>query len=627
MLFLPGAALLAWLPADSHSSQNAYLDPLSGLADSSALSVAISTLLALALFFLKLRLSPLLVIGLYGFCLLALLAGIFSQRRKEFSRQALVWQVGAGLLALLFLGVLVAWRLYQARSLALPAWVDSVHHTLIVRMIADYGGIPWDFSPYLPAAFFYHYGFHLMDALFAGWSGLPPDQAVLWFGQVLNAAVALSVYRAGRAFGLRRAAQLFYPRQRLLWSTAFPLLSALLVTFTLQMPAYYLTWGRYTLLTGLLLLGPAMAAALEAWANPARKAAWVQLVLLTAGLALSHYFALIIAGLFVGVVWLFGLLCSLRRRGEWLFLLRLAGFTALGGLLAAPWLVRAMLLSHQQQLLEVVTPLDANTTVKAGLDYLNYLVFLIGPRRNHILMGIAGVGLLAAFWRSALRPLAVWSLLMALFSLPWGLHFGPFRPDYFAIILFFPAALLIAALIVECVLALGSRFRSWMSLPAFALVTALFVVWGVKETQSIINPVTVIADAADVKALDWVKQNTPGDARFYINSTLWMGQTYRGVDGGYWLLPYTGRFSLVPPALYDWGSAAYTAQIRSWADQAGKIQGCTPAFWTLVREANLNYVYLRQGRGSLQPANLADCPRLLQVYAAHGVTIYQILTP
>ena len=48
------------------------------------------------------------------------------------------------LLLALLLAALVAWRLYQARSLALPAWVDSVHHALIVRKIMENGGIPWD---------------------------------------------------------------------------------------------------------------------------------------------------------------------------------------------------------------------------------------------------------------------------------------------------------------------------------------------------------------------------------------------------------------------------------------------------------------------------------------------------
>ena len=60
----------------------------------------------------------------------------------------------------------------------------------------------------------------------------------------------------------------------------------------------------------------------------------------------------------------------------------------------------------------------------------------------------------------------------------------------------------------------------------------------------------MIANKADLQALEWVRANTPADARFYINPAAWLGNTNRGVDGGYWLQPFAGRFSLVPPALY-----------------------------------------------------------------------------
>ena len=58
------------------------------------------------------------------------------------------------------------------------------------------------------------------------------------------------------------------------WTAAFAALAALLVGFVFQMPAYYLTWGRFTLLTGLVVLGPAMAAALDVFKGPDRRDAF-----------------------------------------------------------------------------------------------------------------------------------------------------------------------------------------------------------------------------------------------------------------------------------------------------------------------------------------------------------------
>jgi hypothetical protein len=129
---------------------------------------------------------------------------------------------------------------FQARELLLPAWVDSVHHVLVVRLIEQNGGIPTSFAPYFDVAFTYHYGFHLLAAIFSTLTLAPAEQGVLWFGQLINALVALSVYRLGRAaWHDRRAA----------------LLAAVLVGFVFQMPAYYLL-GDAIRDTGLLCCRP-----------------------------------------------------------------------------------------------------------------------------------------------------------------------------------------------------------------------------------------------------------------------------------------------------------------------------------------------------------------------------------
>ena len=146
------------------------------------------------------------------------------------------------------LAALIAWRFFQVRGLAFPPWVDAPHHVLIVRKIMETGILPADLNPYLPVTFYYHFGFHVVTALFAGISGLPLEKAALAMGQILNAAVSLSVYSLGRVVWSdpRRAG-----------------VAALLTALVSQMPAYYATWGRYTLISGLVLLPLAMAALLE----------------------------------------------------------------------------------------------------------------------------------------------------------------------------------------------------------------------------------------------------------------------------------------------------------------------------------------------------------------------------
>lgn len=141
------------------------------------------------------------------------------------------WEIIPLVIFVLILG----WRFYQARTLIFPAWVNSVHHSYIVRLIVETGGVPASLEPNIQAPFYYHFGFHLNTAVFAFWSQLRPETAVLILGQVINAGVCLAIYRLGISLwgDWRRAS-----------------IAMVLVGFVFQMPAYYLTWGRYTLLAG-----------------------------------------------------------------------------------------------------------------------------------------------------------------------------------------------------------------------------------------------------------------------------------------------------------------------------------------------------------------------------------------
>jgi hypothetical protein len=293
--------------------------------------------------------------------------------------------------------------------------------------------------------------------------------------------------------------------------------------------------------------------------------------------------------------------------------------------------------SYTRQQFSVVVP-DPLEQANAGAAAWEYIGYLTGPQRSHILLALAGVGLVTALLlgRGQGRLLALWGLLVGLMATPYGPVFNPFRPDHMAIVLFLPGSLLLAGLWVDCgqgLAALASRIP-WKP-DLVRQVCAVFLplcvglgvsAWGIWETREIVNPVTVLAGPGDVAALRWVQDNTPADARFLINSTQWMTGIYRGVDGGYWLLPITGRFSVVPPAAFGWGSREDIQRIVDWDQRASALKTCDEGFWVLVREARLGYIYLRGGVGSLQPDGLTACPGVEPVYNTAGVSIYR-LTP
>jgi len=173
----------------------------------------------------------------------------------------------------------LAVRLIMARDLAGPAWVDSVHHSLITRLVLEHGGFPDNYTPYLDiTSTRYHPGFHSVLASFQWLSGVESLMAMLVFGQVLNALSVVAVY-------------LF--TKQLTGDSLASLIAALITGFFTPMPAYYTSWGRYTQLAGMLILPAAFVlvrAVSSAWIR--RDNPWKILLpaaIACAGLFLAHY--------------------------------------------------------------------------------------------------------------------------------------------------------------------------------------------------------------------------------------------------------------------------------------------------------------------------------------------------
>ncbi|MCC6191169.1 MAG: hypothetical protein IT318_19280, partial [Anaerolineales bacterium] len=254
------------------------------------------------------------------------------------------------LLILLVAGLLA--RLVAARDLALPQWVDGPHHFAIARLLAETGQVPPSYEPVLPIApFLYHFGFHALAVTVHWLSGLPLEEVLLDLGQLLQGLVPLAAYAGVAALTGR-------PRAGLLAAAFLALVS--------YFPGYYLTWGRYTHLTGVLLLFPALALVWRL-ALPAPRAARRQdgmvgsiglAGILAAGLLVTHYVVFV---LWLAWAALAGAAALARRlvggrlgrrsapspgtdanhagaAGEPAASLLLAGLT--GALLAAPWLWR-----------------------------------------------------------------------------------------------------------------------------------------------------------------------------------------------------------------------------------------------------------------------------------------------
>jgi hypothetical protein len=562
------------------------------------------------------------------------LRGTTDDRRPTTAPVIGRWSVVGGRwsFALLAILALTFWtRFYQIKDLALPAWVDSVHHALMIRVAAERGQAPYSLRPYLPVDQLpYHWGYHVFAAAVMRLSGMPLGETMLWTGQVLNALQMLAV-AALAAFLWRRPLA--------------GVVAGLVVGLLSIMPAYYVSWGRYTQLTGLLLLPPLMIAWRAGLHAPSR-GRFVCVAVLLAGLSLIHFRILVFALAFMavsGAIWAFQAGWMRLRSRFWY----VTGAAALALALAAPWL---WVIAVRTLLPAVARP--QNLVAEAGYNGLTAGLLWAGHNRWLIALALA-----AALWgvlrRSRVAAEQVgWVAALALLANPAlvGLPYTwLITNDVVVISLFIPVGVLLGG--GACVLMtwlesrLGTaggttdkqtstqadlaRPTSPITLSRGLLVAQVMVIgalalWGAWDMRSVINPDTVLATQADVAAIAWADANTPADARFLVNAAPWLN-IQRGADGGWWLLPLAGRWVSVPPILYIYGPPDYAREIGELNKSIVSFrQGQEQQIYDLIDRERISYIYLGARPGPLSAAVFANNGAYEKVYQRDGVTILAV---
>ncbi len=654
---LPGLAMLRLLWPRTH--------PLPRVARwvlASGISVALPPLLLLLCAYLRLPWNA----GVtWGYLLLAALFTCWPARPDgtgytlRLRQGCWPWQ-GRTLLSgteaalLIIATLLLLVRLHVVRDLPTGLYGDSYHHTMIAQLLADNGGLFESWQPYAPlTTMTYHFGFHANTAFVHWLTGMDVVQSVIWTGQIINALAVVIVFALTVALGGNNWAGV--------WAVA-------LSGFVFQIPAYFVNWGRYTQLTGQVVL----VTLLISWIWLSERVAdqhgdssrlrclWLSVqrnwrlvilaTLLTGAMILTHYQVTFLAALLVGSYLL--TLVLVRRSGVVLVRVGLAALlvVVLVLTLTGPWLYNLF----QGHLVRNTVSTVSNSNTGSHLAVLPAIVPRFSPAP---VLGLAALGVLLAVWRRQWRIvlLAVWGVLLLLSEVPGivGLPGGGIVNTLLTMgllyVLIAPLAGYWLAGLLTGLHALQRRVPA-SSATGYTLTgigLLIVVIAGIPVQTNVIEGDTQLVTHADMAAMQWIREHTQPDARFLVNSfPAYGGTLIAGNDAGWWLPLLTGRASTLPPITYGSEQSedpSYARQVNALATalrgqpltdlSAVQIDLTTSRALRMLRKANIDYVYIG-ARTSPGPgrADVIDVERLRQSsafqisYQSKGVTIFQIRT-
>lgn len=492
-------------------------------------------------------------------------------------------------------------RLYIVRDLPVGLWGDSYHHTMITQLLVDNSGLFSSWEPYVPLdTFTYHYGFHANSAFFAWLTGINASQSVILVGQIQSAATILLAYVFTTRLSRVRAAGLW---------------AALLTGFVNTMPAYYVNWGRYTQLSGQIVLIVVLVCWMVMLEQP--RLHWRPVLLssiVTASLVETHYLVTLFAAVFIAAY----LLVRVTRAPNWLTVKRLLigsiSVTLVALLFTAPWLLNITRGYWDTVAGNAFTP-PQNSPVPTTLPLESITAFPHGSSTiamiKGFILGLAVLGLLIGLSQRAWKVLlwAVWSLLLILMPFPYLIGL----PGKGIISVFTAYIALYITVVPLAGYALGwLQQRLVVRLGRIASVGAIVLIiagtlWGSTWQRSLIDTQYQLFTPADAAAMEWIKRSTPKDALFLVNMfPAYYDTLFVGADGGWWIPLLTGRRSTVPPITYGTERAAtetYVKEVNAFGRALREHPLPSKEAIQLIRAAGIDYIYIGP---HLDPSSVAQ---------------------
>jgi len=429
-----------------------------------------------------------------------------------------------------------------------PAWSDSLHHTLLTKLVAVNGQLPYSLEPYEPVNLsMYHLGLYSITGTFTFLSNVPAHTALQWISQVFNGLCGIGIYLFLDKYVSRKAA-------------IIGLIVAGLFSFQ---PNWYFNWGRFTQLSAQSVLVTAMVLNIEVITyyknlSQANKFFTVFIAsLLNAGLFLLHYRVAVFYFLFLAIIVVVEFIRSYKAKNFFSYLINLAKITSFSIIFISPSIFQAFVKYLEIKMVDVNQSISADATyyhfplssyfslgLPVWLFIITIIMLVLGLiRKNELMTKIF-------FWVICLLGLGYLYLLNIPFLMVTNL-------GAILIMLYIPSSLIIGLGYEELKQLAPSLFKKDRLFNGF-LIAGLFFgyvrVFDIDESRFFLS-------SEDIEAMSWIKQNLPEDAKIGINTVFWLKESPHGIDGGFWIPYFTGRLTTTGSMLFSLGPNEYINEI------------------------------------------------------------------
>ena len=604
LFFLPGNTLIVLL------KPHIKFDPVERFSLALGLSLAIIPLSLYVMSLLGLQQTTTTLWILLLICGLITIRDVWRTRNEGGSASAMNYRTTIIAFALIFLGALVA-RLLGVSGIDFPLWTDSYHHTLFTQIIVDTGQVPTSYEPYAPIFnFTYHFGFHALTAWFHLLTGIPVPRSVVLVGQIVNALVVPTTYLLAK---------------RLWGKTSIALLSALLLGLLSHMPAQFVNWGRYTQLTGQMLMPVVLTLYLILLESKKRSLPLIILTALSAAaLFLTHNRITLFVVVF-GALFLIRSIWEERKKTDHVKSLVITTMlvTLIAILVDLPWLINFADGFGKQVAGMLVNGYDAAVHgAYFSWDWRSlpefgahvWILLLAGAgiiigciQRDHTTL-ILILGTLILLALSSTNTIGITPLFSTLIVIIW---------------IYLPLGLLSAYSLESIYSWISARWAAtnlpnrYLFLP-LALILLLASTVGLFSVKDITLPENGFVRDEDMLAMTWIRENTKPNALFHISTRFWTPIVAHGLDAGYWIPYLADRQTTLPPQNYaSDGDKDFMALVNERARALSQAKAIENLYSALI-DYDVNYVYIGERPAYLQGEQFAEFPSLFDLRYHHG---------